>query len=103
VRQLSALFASVEPWHGNEVVVYTDNAGKWRQRRVIFDRVSSGHEIAVVDLNGDGRDDVIANDNSRGPTQQNSNAPFRGVHVFCAPDNAATGAWRYQRRKTRPA
>src|SRR5262249_2682863 len=56
-------FASVEPWHGNEVVVYVQKAGKW-ERRVIFDKVTSGHEIAVVDLNGDGRDDIVANDNS---------------------------------------
>ncbi len=80
-------FASVEPWHGNEVVVYTDNAGKWA-RRVIFDKIAGGHEIAVADLNGDGRDDVIANDNSR---------TGGGIHVFYAPENAATGEWVYQR------
>lgn len=88
-------FASVEPWHGNEVVVYTEQAGRW-QRRVIFDKVASGHEIAVVDLNGDGRDDVVANDNSR-PTPNNPGAPMGGVHVFYAPDDAAAGAWTYQR------
>ena len=88
--------ASVEPWHGNEVVVYTDNAGRWA-RRVIFDQVRSGHEVAVVDLNGDGRDDVVANDNSRGPTQNNPNAAPGGVHVFYAPDDAAKGEWKYQR------
>ena len=57
-------FASVEPWHGNEVVVYNDVGGQW-QRRVIFDKVSSGHDIVVVDLNGDGRSDIVANDNGR--------------------------------------
>lgn len=88
-------FASVEPWHGNEVVVYTDQGGQW-QRRVIFDKVGSGHEIAVLDLNGDGRDDVVANDNSR-PSQNNPSAPIGGVHVFYAPDDAATGTWHYQR------
>lgn len=87
-------FASVEPWHGNEVVVYTEKGGSWA-RRVIFDKVGSGHEIAVVDLNGDGRDDVIANDNSR-PTANNPNAS-PGVHVFFAPDDAAAGEWQYRR------
>jgi len=86
--------ASVEPWHGNEVVVYTEKAGQW-QRRVIFDKVTSGHEIAVVDLNGDGRDDIVANDNSRA-TQQNPNAS-PGVHVFFAPADPATGEWTYRR------
>jgi hypothetical protein len=88
-------FASVEPWHGNEVVVYTDKGGQW-QRRVIYDKVASGHEIAVVDLNGDGRDDIVANDNSR-PSQNNPSAPNGGVHVFYAPEDAASGTWQYQR------
>ncbi len=87
-------FASVEPWHGNEVVVYTQKAGKW-ERRVIFDKVSSGHEIAVVDLNGDGRDDVVANDNGRVTAQNPNGTP--GVHAFFAPADAATGEWTYAR------
>jgi hypothetical protein len=87
-------FATVEPWHGNEVVVYTESGGKWN-RRVIFDKVSSGHEIAVVDLNGDGRDDIVANDNGT-VNPRNPNAT-PGVHVFYAPEDPATGEWRYQR------
>ena len=88
-------FASVEPWHGNEVVVYTGSGNNWA-RRVIFDKVASGHEIAVIDLNGDGRDDLVANDNARGATQNNPNAPTGGVHVFFAPDDAAKGEWQYR-------
>jgi hypothetical protein len=86
-------FASVEPWHGNEVVVYTGSGTNWT-RRVIYDKVASGHEIAVVDLNGDGRDDIVANDNAR----QNG-----GVHVFYEPENAATGEWVYQRLEDQSA
>jgi hypothetical protein len=87
-------FASVEPWHGNEVVVYTGKDTKW-DRRVIFDKASmSGHEVAVADLNGDGRDDVIANDNAR---------TAGGVHVFYAPEDAAKGEWLYQRLEDKSA
>jgi len=89
-------FASVEPWHGNEVVIYTGSGTNWT-RRVIYDKVASGHEIAVIDLNGDGRDDIVANDNARGATQNNPNAPAGGVHVFFAPDDAAKGEWTYVR------
>jgi hypothetical protein len=69
---------------------------------VIYDQVRSGHEIAVVDLNGDGRDDIVANDNSA-PNQRNPNTPVGGVHVFYAPDNAATGEWKYQRLEDKAA
>jgi len=94
-------FASVEPWHGNEVVVYTEKGGQWA-RRVIFDKVTSGHEIAVLDLNGDGRADIVANDNSR-VTEQNPNATPGGVHVFFAPEDAATGEWQYRRIEDKAA
>jgi len=88
-------FASVEPWHGNEVVVYT-GSGTTFTRRVIYDKVASGHEIAVVDLNGDGRDDIVANDNAV-KSQRNPDGPMGGVHVFYAPEDAAKGEWTYQR------
>lgn len=58
--------AAVEPWHGNEVVVYTqDEAARW-QRKVIFDELKEGHEICVADFNGDGRDDLVAGDRAHG-------------------------------------
>ncbi len=94
------IFATVEPWHGNEVVVYTDQGGAW-QRRVIFDQVQRGHEVAVADLNGDGRADIIANDNSR-VTENNPNGS-PGVHVFFSPDDPATGEWIYSRIETEAA
>ncbi len=89
------IMASVEPWHGNEVVVYTESAdGAWR-RRVIYDGVTSGHEIAVLDLNGDGRADIVANDNSRVTERRPDATP--GVHVFFSPEDPATGEWAYAR------
>ena len=68
---------------------------------MIFDKVSSGHEIAVVDLNGDGRDDIVANDNGR-CRRANPNAT-PGVHVFFAPADPATGEWRYRRIEDKSA
>ena len=59
------MLASVEPWHGNEVVVYTeDKSGGW-QRRIIYDQLIEGHEVCVGDFNGDGRDDIVAGDRAR--------------------------------------
>jgi len=78
--------ASVEPWHGNEIVVYReDRAGNWI-RQVLFNQMVEGHEVAVADFNGDGRDDVVAGDrNSKGT----------GVHVLYAPRDPA-GEWHHQ-------
>lgn len=96
-------FASVEPWHGNEVVVYLEgvSGNLPYTRRVIFDKVTSGHEIAVVDLNDDGRDDVIANDNSRVTEQTPDATP--GVHAFFAPADPAAGEWTYRRIEAKAA
>jgi hypothetical protein len=94
------IFASVEPWHGNEVVVYTEDGDSWR-RRVIFDGVSRGHEVAVLDLNGDGRADIVANDNGR-PTANSPDAT-PGVHVFFSPEDPATGEWTYSRIESEAA
>ena len=76
------MLASVEPWHGNEVVVYTEAAdGHW-QRKVIYDRLTEGHEVCVGDFNGDGRDDIVAGDRARGQ--------IAGSHVFFAQDDAGS-------------
>lgn len=77
--------AWVEPWHGNEIVVYTDHGGKW-ERKVIFDGMTEGHEVAVADLNGDGKDDVVAGDR---------NARSSAVHVMYAPGDPS-GEWQHQ-------
>ncbi len=81
------ILASVEPWHGNEVVVYTheDAAGSW-QRKVIFNELVEGHEVAVGDFNGDGRDDIVAGDRARGQVSTS--------HVFYAQDDAGA-KWQH--------
>lgn len=58
----SRFLASIEPWHGNEVVVYTPNADGSRpwQRAVIDDTFAGGHALIVADLNNDGVDEIVA-------------------------------------------
>jgi len=51
--------AAIEPWHGNEVVVYTPKGKQWA-RKVIDDQLVDGHTIITADLDGDGSDEIIA-------------------------------------------
>jgi hypothetical protein len=49
---------SIEPWHGNELVVYLEQKGEWR-RIVIDDSYVDGHTLSVADFDGDGRDEIV--------------------------------------------
>ena len=73
--------AAIEPWHGNQVVVYTESGGRWK-RHVLEGGMINGHALAVGDLNHDGRDEIVAG--------------FRGqgfqVYIFSA-DDAAGEHW----------
>jgi hypothetical protein len=60
--------AAIEPWHGNQVVVYREEKAGW-SREVIDAQLDDAHTIATVDLNGDGVDEIIAG--------------ARGTHNLC--------------------
>ena len=79
--------AAVEPWHGNEVVVYTKSKSSAWQRRVIFSELKEGHEVCVGDFNGDGRDDIVAGDRAKGE--------ISSAHVFFAQDDEGK-QWRHE-------
>lgn len=54
--------ATIEPWHGNEVVVYTGRDGDplpW-PRTVIDVTLADGHGLVCFDANRDGLDEVVA-------------------------------------------
>jgi hypothetical protein len=54
--------ATVEPWHGDEVVVYLEGGAEgfpW-PRRQIGTGLGAGHGLVTADLNNDGFDEVIA-------------------------------------------
>jgi hypothetical protein len=59
--------AAIEPWHGNQVVVYLPDGDRW-SRLVIEDGMLNGHALAVGDLDGDGRDEIVAGFRGKGCT-----------------------------------
>lgn len=54
--------AAIEPWHGNEVVVYAQpptSIEPW-PRTVIDATLDDGHALACIDTDGDGNDEIVA-------------------------------------------
>jgi hypothetical protein len=77
--------ATIEPWHGHQVVVYTEPAdpkGLW-DRHVVDDRLRWGHAVWCADLDGDGDDELII-----GVRDNLSDQPHerRGVRIYKATD-----------------
>ncbi len=73
------MFATVEPWHGNQIVAYEQNPNKLWTRTVLDEQLKWGHAVSIADLDNDGVDEVIAGirDNlSENPGKR------RGVRIY---------------------
>ncbi len=68
---------SIEPWHGNQVVVYREEKEGWI-RQVIDDSFIDGHALYTADLNQDGRDEIIAGYRGKGGS----------VYIYVAEDGS---------------
>ncbi len=78
--------ATIEPWHGDQVVVYTEGRrGELWTRHVIDPDFHEGHALAYADLDGDGNDEIVAG--FRGPGTS--------LYVYYAAD--ATG-WNWDKQ-----
>jgi hypothetical protein len=83
------VIATIEPWHGNQVVVYTEPpqpAHPW-VRHVIDDKLKWGHAVSFADLNGSSSDALVVgvrDDLSKNPGER------RGVRIYTADDDYGT-------------
>jgi hypothetical protein len=84
--------ATIEPWHGNQVVVYTppDDPAKLWDRHMIDAQLKWGHAVWCADLDGDGGDELIigVRDDLAMRAQMR-----RGVRIYKAEDAKGT-RWR---------
>ena len=79
--------ATIEPWHGFQVVVYTPRAADRAQRgpalgsrQVVDEPVQWGHAVWCADLDGDGDEELIIG--QRDPNKSGPNATRKGPGVF---------------------
>lgn len=85
--------ATIEPWHGEHVVVYTQGKpGERWIRHAIDDSFRDGHALVCADLNGDGNDEIVAG--FRGPGTS--------LYVYYASDSSGL-KWERQTLDTQMA
>ncbi len=76
-----AVVATIEPWHGNSVVVYNGAVGEKPTRTVVDDQLRWGHAVVFADLDGDKVDELVigVRDN---PTKDDKFTEKRGVRLY---------------------
>ncbi len=88
--------ATIEPWHGNQVVVYTEPtaAGKMWDRHVIDEQLRWGHAVSCADLDGDGSDEIVIGVRDE-PAKTDKFTQSRGVRVYKVADDVGA-KWHRQ-------
>ena len=82
------VIATIEPWHGNQVVVYTpdkpDPEKKFNLKRTVIDeQLRWGHAVSFADLDGDGIEELIIGVRDDANVKAgNSFTERRGVRIY---------------------
>jgi aldos-2-ulose dehydratase/isomerase family protein/VCBS repeat protein len=74
--------ATIEPWHGNQVVIYSGGAGGAWERRVLDETLREGHGVWCADVDGRNGDELLIG--WRGPDARGK----VGVAAYVAQDPA---------------
>jgi hypothetical protein len=89
VERGSFVLATIEPWHGNQVVTYTPKrpGATPTERHVIDEQLRWGHAVWFADLDGDGADElVIGVRDDPNPKAGDTFKERRGVRVYKCTD-----------------
>jgi hypothetical protein len=90
-----AYIATIEPWHGTKVVVYTPGAeGALWTRTVIAEPVAWGHAVWTANLDDDADDELIIG--QRDPNKEGATPRGPGVFAF-DPKVDASGKLTFER------
>jgi len=87
-----AVVATIEPWHGTQVVVYPRATPDMPPTRVVVDdKLRWGHAVAFVDLDGDDIDElVIGVRDNPDPKKGDQFKEGCGVRIYKAADKTGT-------------
>lgn len=90
------VIATVEPWHGNQAVVYSEPSalGQLWGRHVVDEQLRWGHAVAFADFDGDGGQEVIFGVRDD-PKAGEKGVLRRGVRLYRAQDELGT-KWERQ-------
>ena len=89
VAKGAGVIATIEPWHGNQVVTYTPptEKGKLWERHVIDEQLRWGHGVWFADLDGDKADELIIGvRDDPNPKMGDNFKERRGVRVYKCTD-----------------
>jgi FG-GAP-like repeat len=83
-RAAGAFVATIEPWHGNEVVVYASKPlSREPERFMLDDHLRWGHAVWCADLDGDGVDELIVGvRDDPNPKMGDKFTERRGVRIY---------------------
>ena len=93
LRNGQRYIATIEPWHGYQVVVYTEpkTPGNLWSRQVIDEQLQWGHAVWCADLDGDGDEELIIGiRDDRGKTPKPGER--RGIRLY-KPLQPDQGRW----------
>jgi hypothetical protein len=88
IGKRSPVIATIEPWHGNQVVTYTpnDDAKVW-ERHLIDEQLRWGHAVSFADLDGDGADELVVGvRDDPNPKAGDKHTERQGVRVYKCTD-----------------